>query len=421
MNQRFALLVKVTARVATLAAVCIAAYPSSSAADTGVNALVDRLSERIGPALAGTPSRDDERTPRPPEPGDRATVVSAALAACDAREACKIEADIQLSGPGPRLLLVDAGSVFKAGDAAWVAAPNQRFVVNAASERVTLVALPLRPGTTAPAGRTPLSVVASNDAGVLAVLRTVQRIETEDMQRLRRYVRERDGEVGVDTFIDNEDVRLARAMAWSKDAAGVQGRLPLEVVRFALYAVTANHTLSNAADWYRNFDKLEMNPAIALAGEKAHLIELVLERGGLNFRVYGPSWADHHYNRGVRAYREGDLEGAEKAFRTATTRQADLLRGHYNLGVTLYRKGKYTEADEAFQVGTGIDGAEAAMFYNRGATLWRTGDMLGAARMFREALSRNARDPEAGDWLAKADPQNKTAPRATPPKKGKKK
>jgi hypothetical protein len=47
--------------------------------------------------------------------------------------------------------------------------------------------------------------------------------------------------------------------------------------------------------------------------------------------------------------------------------------------------------------------------------------MLGAARMFREALSRNARDPEAGDWLAKADPQNKTAPRATPPKKGKKK
>jgi hypothetical protein len=61
------------------------------------------------------------------------------------------------------------------------------------------------------------------------------------------------------------------------------------------------------------------------------------------------------------------------------------------------------------------------MFYNRGATLWRTGDMLGAARMFREALSRNARDPEAGDWLAKADPQNKTAPRATPPKKGKKK
>jgi len=421
MNRRFALLVKEIARVATLAALCVAAQPSPSAAEAGINALVDRLSERIGPALAGTPSRDDERPPRAPEPGDRATIVSARLTGCDAREACRVDAQVELSGAGPRLLLVDAGAIFKAGDDAWVAVPNQRFVVSSASERLMLAVLPLRPGTATPAGPTPLSVVLSNDAGVLAVLRTVQRIETEDMQRLRRYVRERDGEVGVDTFVNNEDVRLARAMNWSKDSTGVQGRLPLEAVRFALYAVTANHTLSNAADWYRNFDKLEMNPAIALAGEKAHLIELVLERGGLNFRVYGPSWADHHFNRGVRAYREGDLEGAEKAFRTATTKQPDLLRGHYNLGVTLYRKGKYTEADEAFQVGTGIEGADAAMFYNRGATLWRTADRLGAARMFREALIRNARDPEAGDWLAKADPENKTAPRATPSKKGKKK
>jgi tetratricopeptide (TPR) repeat protein len=254
------------------------------------------------------------------------------------------------------------------------------------------------------------------------VLRTVQRIETEDVSRLRRYTKERDGAVVVDTFLDNEDVRIARTMTWSKDPSGqVEGKLPLEAIRFALYAVTAGHTLSNAADWYRTYKGLDMNPAIAAAGEVVRIVELLLERGGLNFRVYGPAWADHHFNRGVRAYRDGDLDAAEKSFRAALERQADHVRAHYNLGVVLYRKGRYPDAEQALQIGIGIDGADASMFYNRGAALWRVGDLMGAARMFRQALLKNDRDPDAAPWLAKADPEDKTAPKAAPGKKGKKK
>lgn len=398
-------------------------WAMTASAQGGVNALVDRLSERIDPALAGAPERDDERPARAPDPGERATLTEAVLVSCDALEACRIRARARMPGKGPRLFLVDAGALFKAGEGTWVAVPNQRFVLSEPESTMEFVALPLRPGTPPPkAPNTPLKVVASNDAGVLAVLRTVQRIETEDVSRLRRYTKERDGAVVVDTFLDNEDVRIARTMTWSKDPSGqVEGKLPLEAIRFALYAVTAGHTLSNAADWYRTYKGLDMNPAIAAAGEVVRIVELLLERGGLNFRVYGPAWADHHFNRGVRAYRDSDLDAAEKSFRAALDRQADHVRAHYNLGVVLYRKGRYPDAEQALQIGIGIDGADASMFYNRGAALWRVGDLMGAARMFRQALVKNDRDPDAAPWLAKADPEDKTAPKAAPGKKGKKK
>jgi Tfp pilus assembly protein PilF len=75
-------------------------------------------------------------------------------------------------------------------------------------------------------------------------------------------------------------------------------------------------------------------------------------------------------------------------------------------------------------VAIGLPDAPAEAFYNRGAALFRNGDKLGAARMFRRALDLNPRDPEAGPWLEKADPENKTRPAAPPAgkpgKKGKK-
>ena len=197
-----------------------------------------------------------------------------------------------------------------------------------------------------------------------------------------------------------------------------QARLPLEVVRFALYAVTSEYTINEVADWFRTFRQMDMNPAIAAAGDAARRVEFVLERAGLNYRIFSPNHADYHFNRGVTAYQNSDLDGATKAFTAAIAKNPNLVPAHYNLGITLYRKGKYADAESALQIATGLDDAGAEVFYNRGAVLFRQGDKPSAARMFRRAIELNARDPEAGVWLSRADPEGKTAVKTKmPPKK----
>jgi hypothetical protein len=105
--------------------------------------------------------------------------------------------------------------------------PNQRFVVEKSQATLDVEALPIWPKRPLPPENTALKAAASNDPGLIAVLRSVQRIESEDVARLRRYVKDTGGTLSVETFLDNEDVRAARWMTWYRDAAGqMQGPLP---------------------------------------------------------------------------------------------------------------------------------------------------------------------------------------------------
>jgi len=440
----------------------------------GRNPLVDRLSEHLGAALAGPgPDGFDPLPTAPPAPpavegegppgtGDDATQPAAApppgmtvveamidshaygakaRAAADDRQVRRapetavkppppkgVPAPIparlvaEVPGEGPRLLLVDAGPVFFTPDGqAWVAVPNQQVAVPPPKAVAAVLLLPLRPEQTVPAPGTPLTVAMSSDPALLAVLRTVQRIEAEDVGRLRRYL-EPDGAGGftVKTFVRNEDVRVAGWMQWREgpDRRPV-GTLPPDAVRMAIFAVTAGYTIQDIADWLRTVRKMDMEPAIESARTLARQSEFILERAGLDHRVLSPRHAAFKYNQGIAAFDEGDLERAEKHFRAAIEARSEMIDAHYNLGVTLYRAGKYKEASSAFLIASGIEDAPARVFYNRAATLLRLDDRLGAARQLRKALAAGHTEPEMiNAWIEKTDPEGKTAP---PPPKSKKK
>lgn len=320
---------------------------------------------------------------------------------------------------GARLLLVDGGAVFFGpGGGAFVPVPNQRAVVTPPGASVEFEVLPLFPAPPRPAAGTALTAGLTADPALLAVLRTVQRIEAEDVERLRRYVKPAGDGFAVETIVRNEDTRVAEWMVWRPDARGRPvGTLPRDAVRFAIFAVTAGYTIQDVADWLRTHRSLDTEPAIAAAREQVRQAEFVLERAALGFRTLGPRHAEFNFNRGVAAFEASDLARAEGLFRTAIELQATLWPAHYNLGVTLYRAGRYADASNAFLIASGIEGATAAVFFNRGATLFRMGDLAGAARQFRKALDLDGADEAAKAWLAKADPEGKTAPPPPAPEK----
>jgi hypothetical protein len=414
-------------RVERLAAValCLCVGAPAVAAEGSLAHLVDRLSGQLDRALDGAGTNTGDRRFRPFEPaapgGARARVVAAKMGGARTSPAggtvSTITVDVQMQDAGPRLLLVDAGALFVAADgAAWYPVPNQQIILDAPRKSVALEVLPLTPDTDEPAAGTPLSAVWSNDAGVIAVLRTAHRIEAEDTRRLKRYLRPAGDGYEVATAVQNQDVRLARWMAWDKDLAGQpRGRLPRDAIRIAVFAVSAGYTITETTDWIRSHRAMDMEPAVADAWKLAPQVELILERAGLNHRVFSPEHADFHFNVGVKAYRHNDLKKAESAFRAAIDRRNKMVTAHFNLGVTLYRAGRYDEASEAFKLAGGFAAADGDTYYNKGATLFRLDRRLDAARAFRDALKKNPQDPDAARWLAIADPDDVTKPK--PPKK----
>ncbi|MCB9550830.1 MAG: tetratricopeptide repeat protein [Myxococcales bacterium] len=393
----------------------------------GVNPLVDRLSRRLSPEVApagGVPEGFEA-----PAMGDAAGVVVEAVemglpaptAPDTDRVVLTVALDAAAEAPvgGARLLLVDGGAVFFGPEGGmFVPVPNQRVVVAPPGGRVELEVLPLVPAAPRPAAGTKLGAGLTRDPALLAVLATVQRIEAEDVERLRRYVKPSGDGFVVDTIVRNEDTRVAEWMQWSADARGRPvGMLPRDAVRFAIFAVTAGFTIQEVADWLRTHRRMDMEPAIERAREVSRQSEFVLERAGLGYRTLSPRHAEFNFNRGVAAFEAGDLERAEKLFRTAIELQPTWWPAHFNLGVTLYRAGKYQDASGAFLIASGIEGAPAEVFYNRGATLFRLDDKLGAARQFRKALEKAPEHAEATAWLATADPEGKTAPPPPPPPK----
>jgi tetratricopeptide (TPR) repeat protein len=347
----------------------------------------------------------------------RCVVTAARLVEAPAGGLAKISLTVRRPGQGPRLLLADAGLVLRSGGAAFVPVPNQRAVLEAAESTVQFEALPLSPDQPELPAGSALKGVLTNEAGVLAVLRTMQGLEALEGPRLRRYLGRTEAGFAVDTRVNNRDVDLARWMRWTADSEGAaQATFPRDALRFALHAVTADYTIQQVADWLRLHRGLQLEPAMAEAWQQAHRTEFLLERAGLNHRVFSPNHADFHFNRGVDAYLLGDLAGAEKAFAKAEEASAGDVQARFAKGVAQYRAGRFDEAGATFLVATGLAGATADVFYNRGAVAWRQGDKLNAARNFRRALELEPKHPEATVWLHKADPEGRTAPAPEPPK-----
>lgn len=386
-----------------------------SSAQAQTNELVDRLSERLDAGLAGATEAEHLREYPPASPeGERATVMAARMIGPE-----RVALDVVMPGTGPRLLLVDASTILLAPDGAGYApVPFQRYILDAEKKTVEVEVLPLSGTSTAPPAGTPLKAAWSNDPGLIAVLRTLQQLEAVDTERVSRYVKPDGDGFKVDTFLDNQDVTLARWMTWSRNIANrIEGRFPRDGLRFAVLAVTEGYGIQETADWLRLNRKLEMNAAIAAAWDVAKQTEFLLERAGLNHRVFSPNYADYHFNQGVAAYHKNDLEKAQKSFEQASKLNPDLVEARYNLAVAQYRAGNYDGAATTLLIASGMKDASADVFYNRGAVLFRKGDKEGAARAFREALARNERDPQAGEWLAIADPEDKTKPQPAKPEK----
>lgn len=397
-------------------------------AEGGIASLVDRLSERLDAGLLGAADGEAFRAAEPAaRVPERATVAAVAMGepaagpGGDPVETLRIT--VRMPGEGPRLFLVDAGAVFRGpGGADYVAVPNQRFILDAPEKVLDLEALPVWASKPRPAAGTPLTAVWSNDPGLITLLRTVQHIEAANLERIARYVTEKDGQFTVNTFVDNQDVRLARWMTWSRNIAGrLEGRVPRDGIRFAILAVTSGYTIQETADDLRLDRSLDMEPAIQRSWAIAKQTEYLLERAGLNFRVFSPNHADFHFNLGVARFRQEKLEEAVKAFGEALKRNPDMVDAQFNLGVTLYRQGDYPGADRALLIASGMKGAGAEVFYNRGAVQFRLGDKLAAARNFRQALTLNPQHVEAERWLKLADPEDRTKPEPPPEPKSKKK
>lgn len=382
------------------------------------NAYVDRVSQRIAADLG---VEDDNPKLRPIIPAadttDKITIVGAKMAAPKDGLA-RIELSVTLDGAGPRLLLVDAGAIWRGPEGAdYVLVPNQKFVVEQPQATLVAEALAVWPKKAATPPGTPLRAIWSNDAGLIAVLRTAQRLEAQDARGMRRYLKERDGAWTVETFIDNPEVRLARRMTWGRSVLDeLEGRLSRDDIQLAIFAVTADYRLAQAADWMMTTKNLGSKEGIDAAWAAATGVEYLLERASLNHRVFSPRHAEHHFNAGVQAYARNDLRAAAKHFEKALEKRPEFVDAKYNLGVVLYRMGKVKEARGEFAIAAGMPGATAAVHYNKGATLYRLGETLPAARAFRAALAVNPKLIVAEDWLAKADPEGKTKPK---PKKKK--
>lgn len=396
--------------------------PLKNAAD-GRNPIVDRLSVRLDRSLVGGEAPEGYRAPVP-ERGRRGalTVVGVEMATPhpDLPETPRVTLNVQVPPDGPRMLLVDAGATFfsRRGEA-FVPVPNQRAVVWPPESAVTLDVLPLDPNQRPLPAGLGMRAALTTDPAMLGVLRAVQRIEARDAQRLTRYLEQSGDSWTVKTFVRNEDTRVAGWMNWTTGPDGKPvGRLPRDAVRFAVYAVTPGYRIHDVADYLRLKRKMDLEPAITAARAIAQQAEFVIERGGLDYRVFGPQNAEYHYNQGHAAFEKGDLERAEALFRKAISMRTGMVEAHFNLGVTLYRMGQYRAAADALLIASGFPGAPADVWYNRGAALYREGDLLGAARQFRKVLERMPEHADAKTWLEKADPEGKTAP--PPPEKKKK-
>ena len=303
------------------------------------------------------------------------------------------------------------------GAAPMVLRPGQWATVEG-KMKVVWDAVPLSPDGVSPPG-TRLQAAPLESVPVGDLLSAVASFEGSVLGGVAASMQQVAGEWAPKEGIADEDLALSRWVEWSTAPDGTaRGRIPLDVFRFALWAVTANFTVLDITDWIRSNATIDMKEAVTTAQSLVSRVVVVLARAGFEHRVVSVQFPQFSFNRGVAAYERGDFKGAVHHLERAIARERTLMAAHYNLGITYYRAGRLQDAADAFLVATGFDAASADVFFNRGATLYRLGDLLGAARAFRKVLALTPDDEESKTWLQKADPEGKTAP--PPPKKKKK-
>jgi len=301
--------------------------------------------------------------------------------------------------------------------APWLLRPGQWAMVDGQT-KVVWEAVTLTPEIQTDAPGTPLEAVPLDAPQVRAFLDAVVAYERETYGPVAGSLQQVDGKWAPAETISEEHLALFRGALWSTGRDGsAEGRLPLDVFRVALWAVSADFTVLEVADWIRSTETIEIEDAVTKAQGLVGRAGPVLAKAGFDHRVISAQFAQFNYNRGILAYQRGDLKAAVHHFDRAISRERTLMSAHYNLGVTYYRAARYQDAADAFLVASGIDGAGADVFFNRGAALYRVGNLLGAARAFRKGVELTPEDEAAKSWLQKADPEGKTAP---PPKKKKK-
>lgn len=100
---------------------------------------------------------------------------------------------------------------------------------------------------------------------------------------------------------------------------------------------------------------------------------------------------------GLSQFYTGDYDKAEAPFRYLEAR-LPLTEVENNLGVVASRRGR-KNAIEYFHKAVQLDPNDPDYRFNLGIALYKSGDTAGAARQFREALSRKPGDSESRDLL----------------------
>lgn len=380
---------------------------------------VDRLSEALGPALAiagaAVAGHDEGLQVTRVDSAESATEETPEEAAGPPKASLRIEF---ASGGPARYLLVDSNLVFGDAKSRWVPRPGQLIPIRS-SKTVEVELLPLRPTTLeGPSGQLSVSPTAP---ALTAILRAIQAVETVDTVRMERFlIPEGDG-----YLIQRSDSpygRLAAYMTWSRGPKGKPlGRLKPGIARLAIWAVTAQFTVNEAADWLRDAQHLTGEQALARSLAYAGPVEFLLERAGLNHRIYGPNHADYHLRRGLIAFREGRLKPAQEHFRKARTKAVTGdWRPQYNRGIALYRMGQHQQARGEFTIASGLVGAPSQVFYNKGAAAFRLGDKRSATFAFLGVLKLEPNNADAAAWLERSDPEKRYRPKPKPVKKKRK-
>jgi len=143
---------------------------------------------------------------------------------------------------------------------------------------------------------------------------------------------------------DSGQLRIDFAVAEVAEAA--------EPVARRVMAESSGEAEMSADDWYNTALDLE-----AVAPESA--MEAYLEAIELE-----PGHADAHVNFGRLLHEHGDLEEAERHYRTASAADPESGRARYNLGVALEDQGRADEAMGAYKDALRVDAGLAVAHFN---------------------------------------------------------
>lgn len=111
--------------------------------------------------------------------------------------------------------------------------------------------------------------------------------------------------------------------------------------------------------------KLSAWKALILPGMLAGLaaVAIALPADAKNPEAY------RHYNLGIQAYNQGNLNEAVREFQRATQADPNYANAYFNLGSLYYQTGRFENAREAFERAMALDPLDSSTKYNLALTL----------------------------------------------------